>query len=223
MTIEQINYFQKKFYEYMQKYGALYPVDTRDYIIEHLFDDNFDKNIYVDVMSQVYETIGVFDVVHDTVYENFYNLLKDNYNLDRNLLEVGCGYFPSFANKVSENQKKGSITVMDPDVIVQKLGKLKIIKSRFNKDTDVSKYELIYGLFPCDATIDMIRSANEFDKDLCIELCGCVHTSDPLMISYDSWLYRVEHILKSTIPDNREFTMEEKDNLPYPLIKTYRK
>lgn len=109
------------------------------------------------------------------------------------ILDVGCGIFAELSlDLVSKGYTVSSI---DPKVTEKE--NLKTIKGLFDfKTTDVSSYNLIVGLEPCDATEHIIRSAILNNKSFCICLCGVPHKNiitGKIFENRDEW---IEYLLK---------------------------
>lgn len=226
LTDEDVLRVRKNFEEYIKLYGHLYSEETMEYIIDSFLDESFDMDMYADILHQVYSLTGAYDNI-----ENFYDCciedMKEIYDIENgHLLDVGCGIMPAFAKRVSDRQVNGSVTGMDPSVIVTELGKVKVFKENFTMQTDVSKYDLVYGILPCDATLTMIKRANECDKDLYIQLCGCTHFefSNPFMVQpLGMWYDYVQSVMESTIPANRKYEMYLPSYMEYPVLRTKKK
>lgn len=187
----------------------------------------FFSNIAIDVMSQIYEEVGVYDVASKNLYQKFLDYMREYYDLDRNLLDVGCSFFPSFSKKVAASQKSDSVKAIDYDVITTDIPGIKVEKVRFDTKYDVSGVDMIYGLEPCEATTDMIKSANAADIDLRICMCGCTHIETPYfgyeMNPYRMWLDYVREVMESTLPKTRKYEMKNSEFHRYPIIRTYKK
>lgn len=226
LSDSEIGRVLNNFEEYIKQYGHLYSESTLMYIVDNFFDESFDRDMYADVLHQVYSMTGAYDNI-----ENFYDSciedMKEIYDIENgHLLDVGCGLMPAFAKRVSDRQTKGTVTAMDPDVIVTELGKVKIFKENFTMQTDVTKYDLVYGILPCEATLTMIKRANECDKDLYVQLCGCTHFpfSNPFMIQpLSMWYDYVQSIMESTIPPNRKYEIYLPSYMEYPVLRTKKK
>lgn len=225
ITAEQEIIARKNLEEYFKRYGEFYPCEIIEFIKSSFLGRAFREDIWIDVMSQVYGATGVFDLV-DNIYDMNIQEIKSDYSIDQDILEVGCGFYPAMGIKLSNMQKSGSITVMDPDVIPTSSGKITIYKEMFTKDTDVSKYQLIMGVMPCEGVIPMIESANKNELDLYIQLCGCTHFENmsPFFTpTLSSWYGYISKVMEDTIPDNRHYEMTLPDWSAYPVIKTKRK
>ncbi len=224
---EQVLQFTKAFNEYIEKYGDLYPKEALEYIKSHFLGDEFKNGIAVDIMSQIYEEIGVYEAVGNTIYSNYLEYLKKHYDINRHLLDVGCGFYPSFAKKVAASQTSGSVKAIDYDVITTDVPGITVERAEFDTDYDVSDIDFIYGLEPCEAVTDMIKSANAHNLDLCICMCGCTHFNISFRYNvyntYRYWLDYVIGVMESTLPDDRDYIMEYTNFIQYPIFRTYKK
>lgn len=226
-TEEEMVKYKKAFLEYLDKYGSLYPEYVYEFITNHFMGVEFFGGIDIDVMSQIYEEVGVYEAINRSLYQSFLEYMNKYYDLDRNLLDVGCGFFPSFSKKVALSQKKGSVKALDYDVITTEVPGIEVEKVRFDTKYDISNIDMIYGLEPCEATTDMIKVANAADIDLCICMCGCTHIKSSYynyeMNPYRMWLDCVIDVMKSTLPKSRKYEMEYTDFHRYPIFRTYKK
>ena len=224
---EQVTTFKKAFNEYLEKYGNLYSETALEYIKSHFLGTEFENGIAIDIMSQIYEETGVYEAVGKTLYSNYPNYLQEHYDIDRNILDVGCGFYPAFAKKVAKSQKSGSVKAIDYEVITTDVPGITVERKRFDENYDVSNIDFIYGLEPCEAVIDMIKSANKNNLDLCICMCGCSHFNTPFGYGnynpYLHWLRYVTSVMENTLPDNRDYEMEYTDFIQYPIFRTYKK
>lgn len=225
LTKEQEMIVRKNFDEYINTYGHLYPDYVKEFIEAHFLDESFEIDFFPDVLHQVYSKVGAYDFV-DNFYDLCINEIKKDYSLDGHILDVGCGFYPAFAERVAHLQHDGSVTAMDYDLITTEHGSVKLIKGTFTENTNLAKYDLVLGIMPCEATIPMIKNANKCDKDLFIQMCGCTHFEHPELIyplTVGMWYEYVDHILKSTIPDSRTYEFYHPEWAEYPIIKTMKK
>lgn len=225
-TKEEMIKYREAFNEYIDKYGSLYPEYVYEFITNHFMGPEFFGGLAIDVMSQIYEETGVYEAIGKNLYQSFLEYMQTYYDIDRNLLDVGCGFFPSFSKKVASSQKSGSVKAIDYDVITTDIPGITVEKVRFDTKYDISNIDMIYGLEPCEATTDMIKVANAKDIDLCICMCGCTHIKTDMgyeMNPYRIWLDYVIQVMKSTLPKTRKFEMEYTDFHRYPIFRTYKK
>ncbi len=106
-------------------------------------------------------------------------MVSSLYGNDINILEVGGGFYPVFAQYVSNLQREskglGSITVYDPRLITEEVEGLKLHKEKFTSGMDMTPYNLCVGILPCEAIRLIIREATSNEKDFFIAMCGCTH------------------------------------------------
>ena len=167
-----------KLEEFIKKYGSIYDEDMLDYIKENFFTMYGSKET-TDVLRQIYSDLDMYEE-DENLYIEHLNKIKSNFNIESDVLEVAGGCIPSFANILAKEQiklGKGTITVYDPSLVKteSKYSNLKLYKNSFYLDTDVSKFNLIVGLYPCNATLNIIESACVNKKDFYVAMCGCVH------------------------------------------------
>lgn len=208
--------------EYLKLYGKYYSTNELKYIRDHFFipfieTNHFEANT---LLLQVYEEMGVSDLLPFNFYANFIKHIARDCNINNDLLEVGCGVIPSLAKSLKKKQTNGSITVMDPMIRIENYGDLKIIKDKFNENTDVEKYSLIYGNFPCSATEKMICSSFKNDVDLYISLCGC---AAEMYLDYQDYLKDLDELLfELSYQGDRSYEIIKYSDLKYPVIKTFK-
>ena len=164
--------------KFLREYGDKYPEDVRKMLQEQIY-----KNVgnYMNLIEffQVYSYTGIFGK-SDDIYYGYYKKLSELFDIDCNILDVASGYVPAFGTIVSGKQlelpnAKGKVTVCDPAIITEKAKHSNMIinKDKFSKDMDLSKYDLITGIMPCEVTRDLIKAACEQNKDFYVGLCFC--------------------------------------------------
>ena len=132
-----------------------------------------------DIMMQIYSELDVFDE-KENIYMIHLNKIKNIFDINCNVLEVGGGMIPSFGNILAKEQLNigsGTITVYDPILCTTKpkYGNLVLKKEAFTKETNINNYNLIVGIMPCDITEEIIRRASKERKNFYIQMCGCTH------------------------------------------------
>lgn len=219
--------YRKRFDEFFKRYGHLYKKGTQKFIKEKFLGEEFKSGNYIDIMSQIYEEIGLLSKYERDLYSEYLNYMKKYFDINRNLLDVGCGHFPSFTKKVAASQTSGSVKGIDHHLITTDIEGLILENGVFNRSYDVSGIDMLYGLEPCDATIDMIRVANKNNLDLCLALCGDIHfniyISGMDQSDYRCWLAYLLTIMEATLPDDRGYEIELTDFFRYPIFRTYKK
>jgi len=221
MTLEtrlRLNYLLS---QYKTKYEKYYSKEDFEYVVGSFISKFESRESVGTLLLQAYEECGLSEELSVNIYGNFINHLKNDCDINVDLLEVGCGVIPSLAKSLKKIQTSGTITVIDPLVKIPEYGDLRIINGAFTEQTDVSEYKLIYGTFTCGATSAMIYSSFQNDIDLYLALCGCA--TGRLYLDYYEYLYDLEDTLETlSNKTGRNFDIFEYSDLPYPLIKTYR-
>ncbi len=111
-----------------------------------------------------------------------YELIRREFNLKRDVVEIGSGIFPLLGHSLREYQLKiggGTVTVYDSKVWKGYPTKAKLINGYFNDKVKLEKNSLLVGLFPCESTEMIVERALKENLDFCIALCGCNHSNNP--------------------------------------------
>ncbi len=194
---------RNRLYEFLNENKDGYTEDELDFI-KNFFWINFKSFATIDILMQLYDEIGVYEILkeaatsgkisnkflRDSFYEMHLKKLQDFFPIDGNILDVASGYIPAFGNNIAKKQLQigtGKITVCDPSLIIKesKYKNMILCKEEFTTNTDVTKYDLITGIMPCEATVPIIEAACKSQKDFYVAMCGCVHfPNDDLMVDY---------------------------------------
>jgi len=124
------------------------------------------------------EIIDFIDQINGTPnrFQSFARYIETRYDVKKynNVLEIGCG---TIAGLSKELIKKGyKVTCVDK--VDLKVDDIPYIKTLFDHKTfDVSNYDLLVGLEPCEATEHILLSAIENNKPFAISLCDVPHDS----------------------------------------------
>ena len=162
---------------FMREYSDKYSEKQRELLSEYL-QENVGSYFNQMELFQIYSYLGLMKD-EDNIYYGYYEKMKENFDIDCDILDVACGNIPAFGMIVSEKQlqlaNKGTVTVCDPALIFESCDKanMKLVKAPFDSNYDVSKYDLITGIMPCSTTRDIVKAACENNKDFYIGLCGC--------------------------------------------------
>lgn len=201
--------------------------------IEDNFFEQIGERVVADILIQLYSEIGLYKE-EDNIYIQHLNNIKKNFKVDCNILDVASGCVPAFANIIAREQLKigkGTVTIYDPNLVIDKVKypNMKLNRTEFNLDIDVSEFDLITGIFTCDATDIILESACKNKKDFYVAMCGCSHLSDnsypgysfPLAPSiYQSMIIKeVKSMLKKY--DNGLLYidyLDDKFDIPYPIL-----
>lgn len=226
-----MNQVQIKLASFLQKYGSNYSEDARKFIIEN-FEEMLSEPIVPDILKQIYSELGLIPREKD-MYYGFLDMISANFGLDRNILEIGCGFYPTLSKYIDLEQQrlnKGSITAYDGSLVTTSLGKIKLYNRMFKSENSVENYDLIIGTLPCDATELIIRLSNREKKECFLALCGCTHFSTSYLMfnrpTQEDWFNYVFELAEYTLDENADIDMTYLDssyNFSYPiLIKKYK-
>ena len=193
-----------KFQEFLNKYSKLYDKDEINFIKNNFFDFVDVKNA-PDILMQVYSYLGLLE---DDLYMEHLKKIENNFDIGKNILEVGCGFLPAFANITARKQirlKSGTITAIDPFLVINKseYDNLILRKRKFKLDTNVKNFDLIVGIYPCEATEMIIKSACENKKGFYLAMCGCTHFTHSQLLqgypinpeSYQTYIFNLTETL----------------------------
>ena len=223
--------YMNMFKKYLKEYGQNYSDTSREFMQEN-FLKLTEPGETPDILFQLYCKFGMIPE-EQNIYMGFAKMIGEKYGWDNRILEVGGGYYPIFSKYVDDEQQRigsGTITVMDPMLVTDKLGKVKLQKQEFSRDMEVSDFELLIGICPCEATKEIISSALFNKKEFFIAMCGCTHFDYyemPYFYGYDfayrMWVEDVYGLAKEQEDDGFEVTKQFVDNFPYPIISSKRK
>lgn len=190
---------------------------------------NWREYAKVDVLFEVYDEVNALDE-NANVYAGFFKLLKQKFDINQDIIEIGGGMFPNLSRRIAKEQKVGNVTVYDPNLILRKYspGNLILKNEAFKKDTSIGNTKLLVGMSPCHSIDLILERASAEDLDFMIKVCQCeIENSLPF---YD------DHIIRATFNNylrrkNSEFQasggpgfnvayLEAKYDDPTPIIYT---
>ena len=206
-----------------------------EYIEDH-FEPEYASAIQPCVMMQVYDELGITPR-EDNFYLKHVDKIKEKFDIGRNIVEIGSGHIPAFANHLAREQlsiNKGTVTIYEPLLITTKpkYPNMTLHRETFGYSTDLERYDLITGLMPCDATETIFECACRNQMDFYVALCGCVHSPGMFMYpfyitteEYHAWMIdRVKSML--SFYDNGELGIDYIDDGeqdPYPILYNRKK
>lgn len=139
------------------------------------------QNIF-DLSPMTMQIFSKFQILNEKYdpYLEIYKLLKMNNLLNGNCLEVGAGVYPRLAELVNSDLDKNDhkLTIYEPNIILDKLQNITVVKDNFTKQTNLTGIDTLYGLFPCDASVTLAAKAFEEDKNLVLAFCDCDHSTE---------------------------------------------
>lgn len=129
---------------------------------------------------------------NENEYYKMFEYLKNQFDLGCDILELGGGHYPILSEYIDSYQRnvgRGTITVMDPNLVVSKLGNIKLEKKHFNASTDITPYKLVIAVSPDDMFKTIVSKCAQDNIEYFIAICSCVATS------YYRELYKKEKLL----------------------------
>lgn len=110
-------------------------------------------------------------------YYKMFEYLKKQFDLGCDVLELGGGHYPILSEYIDSYQRnigRGTITVMDPNLVVSKLGNIKLEKKYFTSSTDITPYKLIIAVSPDDMFKKVVTKCAQDNIEYFIALCSCI-------------------------------------------------
>ncbi len=187
---------------------------NKEFYPEYFINNRLEKCNYgytCDV-DQIYCYLNKVNI-KTTIYNTFYNITKKYFDLkNKRILEVGCGKIPILSGLFKDNNI--NIDAIDSNILINNYKDITTIKYDLQKEYDISKYDLIIGLRPCNITENIIDMCFKYKKDFIIYLCPCIHKSknNNIFNTYEEWI----SYLKDKISNNKEYSFEfiYSNNLP---------
>ncbi len=203
------------------------------YYVDAYYKPNKNENFFL----QVFSISGAYpDEVNP--YYQMATEIEEEYGVDRDIMEVGAGFFPALAVELRKKQikiGKGTVTIYDPKTIIDSESEygIKVIKQKFTENMMIKEGSILVGRKPCKATPIIIKNANAQAIETYINLCACNHTPDTYQHEHsdvaqkDMWPHYIENLTKSTLPKNFIANRVVKENpITYEkeiIIKTKRR
>lgn len=131
--------------------------------------------IQIDLNSQFYSYFNLVCEKDDPGKQKF-DIIANNFDLKKNILEVGCGFFPSVAQYVDKYQTKvgaGTITCYDKELQVKNSGNIRLKKENIEPTANIKEYDYMYAFNACTATSTFLELAQKNQKEFILGLCGC--------------------------------------------------
>lgn len=94
--------------------------------------------------------------------------------------------------------------------------KITIVKDNFTSTTNIDTFDTIFGLYPCEASIDITLKGIEENKNLLIAFCNCDHSTEEYPLWFgDYWAIDFCSTMKERYKDKIEII----DNQITPKVK----
>lgn len=182
-----------------------------------------------DILRQIYVELGIMPD-EKNMYKRFIEILKENFDIDRDIIEVAGGIVPSLGKQLASKQKTGTLTVYDPRLItnLQKPDNLILKKEMFGKKTPLGDAKMLIAFMPSDVAPMLIDVACKNDLDFMIALCeGGARTGYEWIEEDDEWIGHMTYSASRGIEKSKMGTLQtaslEKFGSPYPIIYNKRK
>lgn len=228
--MKEKNYKYYLLQEYFKKYPEVFNLREKEYLLMASANDDFLSNY--EIVREIYDEFGLIPK-SENIYDGFADLIFDTCGIEnKNIIEVGGGHLPRLAKRLSERQVAGTIKVYDPllSIYEKSSPKLQLVREMFSDKTNVTDADLLVGLMPCGAALDIVCSAVKNNKDFLVALCEGGPHGDyfDYFESEEEWLSTVISVARSGVKDNDmgELVIEKslvkyKDD--YPVIYNKRK
>ena len=224
----------KLFKKFAKKYRREY-TDTAWKFIEENFWMYVYSNVCPDLLMQIYTELGI-ESPNGNFYKEHLRRVKEHFDITGNVLDIGSGKIPAFANLLAHEQLrigKGTVTLYEPLLIETKPKhkNMTLHKTEFTSEVHIKEFDLITGIMPCEATELVIEQACRNQKDFYVAMCGCTHFDyipwgmyvSPEMYQ-DYVIRKTKQLLKEY--NNGELVIEQlDDNYPidYPILYNRKK
>lgn len=208
---------KEKVIAFLTKYKDHYSEETIDFLLNEMDKDIYEQEIAL--LRQIFVASNFYEDDSKNPYLKYLRVFEEYFSYDQNIVDVGAGRFPADATLLKERQKSGTIAVYDPNILPIENKDLIIKKEKFTLQTDLTGQDLLFGIYPCEATEAMIRKANQEHKNLFLGLCGCSHYNDYeiFFLHKDprNWQEDMYYLLRGTNQDNSEIKVVESE---YPIL-----
>lgn len=231
MSVINEEEFKHRIYEFLEIHKDAYDELERNFILGSVeWVLRSDNGFYISSpFRQILSETGYLED-DKNMYKGFLKILEEKFDINRNIVEVAGGIFPSLAKMIALKQKTGTITVYDPRIIIPDKcpNNLILKKQSFNSDTQIPNAQMLIAFMPCEATMDIINSACKNNLDFMISLCeGGTRKGYGYLETDDEWIGMAKYVAENGMEGTNMGTLgiaslEEYGN-PYPIIYNKRK
>lgn len=212
--------------KFLRDHAKDYTLEEKEFILKNCAWGQ-KSSLVPDMLRQIYDELGFLDSERN-IYDGFVDLLEENFDIDRNIVEIGGGKIPSLAKKIALRQMHGTITVYDDKLITTdfNLPNLSLKKRRLQAD-ELLNADMIIGFMPCDGTQTAIDLAKRNRIDFMIALCeGSCQNEMPAFMN-DDWENSMIYEARKAVRDGhlgelKKVKMAKKYQNPYPVIYNQR-
>lgn len=222
----------KRMDQFMMKYGRGYSeLSSEDEFmwleqsIPSYIDDYYklaynDPRIGESIFQQIFSGIDSLEDKYNP-FRQMVLRLEEEYGLDRDFVEVGCGFFPALSYELAKRKselgiEKGTITAYDAKLVTTTLTGVTLVKDKFKTSTIVPQETVLVGRRPCEATETIVRSGAINNLEVYIQLCSCEdHVPQAYRLSHkpnkEQTILEMytEEIARDTLPQGFKFEKEK--------------
>ena len=211
LTNSQIDEFYNSFLE-LHCENAIELCNVNMEMASLLFMEALNEGTTVnDIAAQFLYATGAAQTLGFDIWTNKIELLDEKFGLDgKNILGVAEDPFPVLASLIAQRFSKSHIEALGPNIVSDwyqnpnfRTTSRRIVADK--KDdiyTNLDKFDLIYGVHPCEGTVPLIRCASYHKKDYAIWLCDCIHSNGKSK-TYKDWTNYVINLAKGLAPNTK--------------------
>ena len=212
-----------------KKYPEAYTEKEKEFIMRNIGWIN-NNNFYGYMLREIYDELGMIEN-KDNLYLGFIELLKQEFGIDKDILEIGGGILPRLASIISLKQNSGSITVYDPRLayIHTNQDNLILCKEKFSQNKLSKNCKLIIGIQPYGGTETIVKTACENNIDFMIALGDLPEYENDFTNEYEygsvqrQFINKARKLVKESDLGELEETELDKYGSMYPVIYNKRK
>lgn len=222
---------EKKYAMFLEEYGK-YFTEYELWRLNGIYKMGLECVDLVDIVREIYD---MFDLIkpEKNIFLGFIDLIKEHFDINANIIEVGGGIFPTLGKRIALSQHIGNVVVYDPRLYttISNINNLKLVDKKFDNHVCIGDTNLIIGLQPYGATEEIIKTACLNRADFMIALGkaeesfgGGWYVDD---IQQQTWENRIIRIAKQRLSESDmgslEITDLSKYGSNYPVIYNKRR
>jgi hypothetical protein len=224
--MNEIELIKYKITDFFNKNPNLFTEEEKSYILDCSLKSINSYDLTIDLIREVYDELNLLPE-EKNVYKSFLKLLDTEFSIkDKNIIEVGGGVLPRLATRINDMQTTGKITVYDPrlSTYVKEKTNFKLVREKFNKDTNIYDTNLIIGFMPCKGAEVILDTALNKNLDFMVGLCeGGLHGDEyDYFETDDEWRHSLINHTKRKVKTlglgNLEIAYQKEYGNPYPII-----
>lgn len=210
MVINREKYLEEKdnIIRFILENEDLYNIGELMLLFHNFLSDEILNEKYITI-TEIAALLSKFVIINEEndIYFKFYKLLESLGFIKGNILEVGSGPYPRLAEVIKDNHQKSdyNLTIYEKSSVFNIDKKITIVKDEFTSTTNIDTFETIFGLYPCEASIDITLKGIEENKNLLIAFCNCDHSTEEYPLWFgDYWAIDFCSTMKERYKDKIE-------------------